>query len=974
MLLRLLRMFGPLLGCAGVALLLVASGYDAAAAADTATGRPDRTVLTPTATPDGTTLQTIGSSYLSPITEASRAFTHMMLRWDAAMPVSSTLTLEVRASGDGQTWSDWGQVFEDPDLWTPQDGETVYWGQVIYAGADTRFWQVRATPGPAPDGALPVLQRIEVHTVDARFATTAPPAAEEPGGQPVALAGLSKPPVVSRTGWGCPDGQGSRVRPVYYPVNHMVVHHTADANGLRGSEQNWGDRVRAIWSFHTFTRGWGDIGYNYLIAPNGQIYEGRSGGDDAVAFHDSANYGSMGVSMIGTYSDGLPAAAAQESLVTLLAWKADQKDIDPLGRSFYYGCSISRYCPAPGAIVENIAGHRQTRTGTECPGNALHGLLPTLRNRVKSRLAGSGGPQPDNGDLIVDELEDSFARSAANWYSAGCGYGGHTFYTYATNNPAESTNRATWRPRIPADGNYRVYASIPQNCRLATPPYASTQARYRITHSGGVAEVTADHNTAEQWVYLGLYPFRAGTQGVVELTDLTGEPYSQRRVIFFDSVKWVPETQVSAGIELLNVAYDRASVAAGELLKITFTVRNSSNVTIFGQDPQAGTRPDGSFDPANGYVYDEGECFLGAEGQNYPVYPKQTERFRVMLGPTNRTVACAGPTGDATAGFYPWRWGIDGELAPGAVRDVVGYVRFRTPGSVALQAGAIQEYVRYNATRAAPATITVTPERLSPAPASYDANLQPLAHVYTLGPVPDNLLARTRNPLSIPRGDYVGSFAWDGRLLDWGEGGPLGQTDAFVVEQTRVFLAPVDGEYVFRTTSDDGSWLWVNGREVVANYGLHDTQTLTGTISLSAGPHVLAFKYFERTGRAAAGYDMQIPGGASFGPPPEGLGGGALRLGAIFAANPDLTLVADDLGGSGVATLRYSWDGATWVDQPLAANAPPLLRLGRLVDGNYHLRYQAIDRASNSSPVQELVFMVNTRMEIKRAYQPVLFR
>jgi hypothetical protein len=66
--------------------------------------------------------------------------------------------------------------------------------------------------------------------------------------------------VVSRTGWGSGDGQGSRVPPRLLSGQPPVVHHTVDPNILGAGESWWGDRVRAIWSFHTFTRGWGDIG------------------------------------------------------------------------------------------------------------------------------------------------------------------------------------------------------------------------------------------------------------------------------------------------------------------------------------------------------------------------------------------------------------------------------------------------------------------------------------------------------------------------------------------------------------------------------------------------------------------------------------------------------------------------------------------------------------------------------------------
>lgn len=943
-----------------LALALGASQAAANTGADPQAGRPDQAVLL--VAPEGGGLAELpGGGYLSPVTAAPRPFTHLLVRWEASVPLSATVRLELRASLDGSRWTDWGAAPENPDLWVPADGPELFWSQEIYAGEGARLWQLRARLDPAPDGAIPALRRVEVNTVDARWDVR--PTADAPP-----LPASARPPVVTRTAWGSPDGQGSRVQPVYYPVTHMVVHHTADANSLTGGEQRWSDRVRAIWSFHTFTRGWGDIGYNYLIDPTGVVYEGRAGGDDAVAFHDTANYGSMGTVIIGTYSGVDPPAPAVDSLVDLLAWKAEQKRIDPLGRSFYYGCSISRFCApfTPGAIVENVAGHRQVTPGrTSCPGDRLLGFLPGVRQRVSERIAGA----PINDALLVDELEGGFTRSDATWYSAGCGYGGNAFYTYATDTLAESTNRAAWRPTLAAAGRYRVLAHIPQGCGLSQ--LATTQARYRIHAADGTYEVRVNQRSSEEWVDLGVYTFSAGEVGYVELDDLTGEPYRDRRVIFFDSLRFVLEEPGAQAIELLQVQYDRTSVAAGELLKVTFTVRNSGSVAAFGQAPEAGTRPDAlaSFDLANSYAYDEAECFLGAAGQGAPSYPKEVGRFRVMLGAANRDVSCAG----GSAG-YPWRWGINGRLDPGQTRQVVGYVRFREPGVVNLQAGAIQEYIGYMGQGLFPTTITVTEERLAPAPMSYDATLRPLAHVYRLGDTPDNLLARTGNPLSILKGAYVGAFPWQGELVDWGESGPLaGVSDGFIVEQTRVFIAPEAGDYAFALTNDDGAWLWVNGALVAANPGLGETDSVTGTIALEAGRHVLSVKYFDRSGAAALGYRVRMPGEAGFIQPIDGLGGRGTavdrRLGATFRRLSGLTIAADDQGGSGVTAIRWSWDGVTWLEEPGS-----VLTIGGLVDGSYTLRYLAIDSAGNPSAVEELSLRVDSGLVERRVYLPLADR
>ena len=65
----------------------------------------------------------------------------------------------------------------------------------------------------------------------------------------------------------------------------------------------------------------------------------------------------------------------------------------------------------------------------------------------------------------------------------------------------------------------------------------------------------------------------------------------------------------------------------------------------------------------NGYVYDQDECFAGNSAGSYPAYPKEDDRFRVVLGMPGwdaRGNGCVGETSD-----YPWRWGLNADLKPG---------------------------------------------------------------------------------------------------------------------------------------------------------------------------------------------------------------------------------------------------------------------------------------------------------------------
>jgi hypothetical protein len=142
---------------------------------------------------------------------------------------------------------------------------------------------------------------------------------------------------------------------------------------------------------------------------------------------------------------------------------------------------------------------------------------------------------------------------------------------------------------------------------------------------------------------------------------------------------------------------------------------------------------------------------------------------------------------------------------------------------------------------------------------------------------------------------------------------------------------------------------------------------------------VLSFKYFEQGGAAMAGYSVQGPGEGGFAPPPDATRSDPPVSGNIFAAAPRFFLTADDQGGSGVASLRYSWDGSTWTTVPALVMGKggtdlTVVDLGELGTGRYHLRYQAEDRAGNQSPVQEVVFEVQPDFSSHRLYVPLVMR
>lgn len=187
------------------------------------------------------------------------------------------------------------------------------------------------------------------------------------------------PQYVSRTQWGIPFNltEDIYVPPASYTdVTHLIIHHSAGAN----TSSNWANVVAAIFDYHVNTSGWQDIGYNWLIDPNGVLYEGRGGGDNVKGAHMCGhNENTMGVCMLGTYTSTLPTKKAMAKLAELLAWKSCQKNIAPLGQD-----SIASYS----GFMMNISGHRDgcTPNYTECPGDQLYSYMDSIRYFVKDSL------------------------------------------------------------------------------------------------------------------------------------------------------------------------------------------------------------------------------------------------------------------------------------------------------------------------------------------------------------------------------------------------------------------------------------------------------------------------------------------------------------------------------------------------------------------------------------------------------------
>lgn len=463
---------------------------------------------------------TANGIFVSASIKAPVPFTDVGPQWLVDLPEGSDFQLEIRTSPDGENWNDWIHVEGDLDWVHPETNEWV--GDLVGVPQSApvhNYVQLRWMLTAAPDGSTPVVQRIRLAFIDAENAllentfSSLSSTGDEKSYNAQTSSGYNKPPVTSRTAWGCPDGQNSPSwDKEYVTVSHILVHHTVTPN----DDTNHAARVLSIWYYHAVTRGWGDIGYNYLIARDGSLYEGRAGGDDVVAGHAYPyNEGSLGLAFMGTFvSDPVP-QAMMDSAADLIAWKAYQKGFDPEGSAYLKDIRIKR-----------ISGHRDVAQ-TACPGDVLYGLLPNLRKEVSSLM-------DEALSTYVDENQAEFSGPAEYWhtFNGDCGYNGDAVWTFSVD-AEPSVNSAIWRPNISKTGAYRVLAYIPFCSNGYTDSVGVT---YKIHHSGGNSYVQVNQaSVAGSWVELGTFNFDSGTGGYVSLTDVA---VTRNQSIWFDAIKW----------------------------------------------------------------------------------------------------------------------------------------------------------------------------------------------------------------------------------------------------------------------------------------------------------------------------------------------------------------------------------------------------------------------------------------------------
>ena len=162
-------------------------------------------------------------------------------------------------------------------------------------------------------------------------------------------------------------------------LRHGIIHHTVNDNDY--AEADVPALLRGIRTFHVDTRGWDDIGYNFVVDRFGRIWQARDAviesptvGGHTLGF----NAESVGVAVLGTFSDADPGQAVIDALARLLGWKCSLHGVDPLGSVEVYSSGNELFDVGELVEVPAISGHRETQA-TSCPGSALYARIDEVR-------------------------------------------------------------------------------------------------------------------------------------------------------------------------------------------------------------------------------------------------------------------------------------------------------------------------------------------------------------------------------------------------------------------------------------------------------------------------------------------------------------------------------------------------------------------------------------------------------------------
>ena len=243
---------------------------------------------------------------------------------------------------------------------------------------------------------------------------------------------VEAPKILPRSTWMTPDLQKlsdwipdrEAFPPDFRPVNRIIIHHSAGNNGYPDPIST----IQGIFRYHAVSMGWQDIGYNYIIDYDGNIYEGRLGGNGVRGAHVytrsdclNFNHGSIGIVLLGDYSNIEPSEKMYESVAKLTGWLAYVNGLDPTQTAYrstvWQDKKNNGTCDSSdGGFVYNyygpvVVGHKDVGN-TQCPGVTNLAKIRTEAKTYANSYVGFFYRADQNSGIY--EIKNGLAEIVAN--------------------------------------------------------------------------------------------------------------------------------------------------------------------------------------------------------------------------------------------------------------------------------------------------------------------------------------------------------------------------------------------------------------------------------------------------------------------------------------------------------------------------------------------------------------------------------
>ncbi|WP_425956322.1 N-acetylmuramoyl-L-alanine amidase [Xylanimonas sp. McL0601] len=381
-------------------------------------------------------------------------------------PLPQGVTIQVRTSGADRVWGKWEHLDIEPGADGGSQGGTT--PMVVGAVSHVEAKVEGAGAAGLSDVRLSVVDP-GTGVVDAAAALpgTSPAGKSAPTTVAGPLAAVAPsttggPAIQSRADWGA-DESLATWQPARGNFKGAVIHHTAGTNDYTAGDVP--SILRGIYAYHAITRGWGDIGYNFLVDKYGRIWEGRKGGieNETIGAHATSwNASTFGVSVLGSYDTATPSSAAVDAIVRLLGWKLS-----------LHGIHANTTAVINGRTVNTIQGHRDVGQ-TSCPGPNLYKLLGTIRSRAASEqskytsIFGLDGPLPPRTPTPPSTERVAYRAHVQNIGWQGWSTEGATAGTTGRSLRVEAVTFAL--PKPPVSGGIECSAQVQGSGWLAYAP------------------------------------------------------------------------------------------------------------------------------------------------------------------------------------------------------------------------------------------------------------------------------------------------------------------------------------------------------------------------------------------------------------------------------------------------------------------------------------------------------------------------